>query len=561
MALSLSELTTHPSLHHMKSSVLFALTLMERAFSRLSRLKRRHFFTARKTLRLRYFVPLFLFVLTTSITALNQYMVFSHAEAGMISAQGQIAEAKTTLTAPVQQVAFTQAVPDRGIESLPAEKAPPKETNVVLFLKNPMQQEPEMTAPTEQASFSPPHNIEESEVTLASFYKTPKVESKGPDLIKIESGETITGRLQEIGISSQEVYSMVKALGQHYNPRHVRPGQSFEIEYTHDHQSDGTMLKSVSKMTMPISPAKQIVVYKEEDAFKAREIEKKVITQTSAKRATLKYSLYGSAAKANIPDEVIAKMIKIFSWSVDFQRDIRSGDEIEILYETKATEDGTHIGYGDILYARLVTGGQDLSLYRHKMQNGDIDYYDPKGQSIKRTLMKTPVDGARMSSGFGMRHHPVLGYSKMHKGADFAAPRGTPIYAAGDGVIEKAGRNGSYGNYIRIRHNSKLKTAYAHLQKFKSGIRAGSRVKQGQVIGYVGTTGRSTGPHLHYEVLINGKQVNPRGVNVPTGDTLSGKELQRFNANRANFDQEFVELTRNEKYAQAKTEAHQKSIQ
>jgi len=181
-----------------------------------------------------------------------------------------------------------------------------------------------------------------------------------------------------------------------------------------------------------------------------------------------------------------------------------------------------------------------MPLYRFEGANGDVEYFDQTGQSVKKPLMKTPIDGARITSKFGFRRHPVLGYNKMHKGIDFGAPRGTPIYAAGDGVVQKAGKFSSYGNYVRIKHRAGLETAYAHLNGFKAGVKAGSRVKQGQVIGYVGTTGRSTGPHLHYEIMMNGKQVNPASVKLAGGRSLSGKELKAFKSNVSKLDGTFA---------------------
>jgi murein DD-endopeptidase MepM/ murein hydrolase activator NlpD len=206
------------------------------------------------------------------------------------------------------------------------------------------------------------------------------------------------------------------------------------------------------------------------------------------------------------------------------------------------------IGYGDIKYARLITADNDIALYRYEDNDGNVDYFDRNGKSTKNSLMKTPVDGARMSSGYGMRRHPVLGYDKMHKGVDFAAPTGTPIYAAGDGVVEKAARWGGYGNYVKIRHNSSLKTAYAHMHSIK--VKAGTRVKQGQIIGTVGTTGRSTGPHLHYEVLMGGKQVDPRGVNVPVGEELRGASLKKFKDTIGVYEVEFSTKLKTANYPQ-----------
>ncbi|MCB9980212.1 MAG: peptidoglycan DD-metalloendopeptidase family protein [Rhodospirillales bacterium] len=529
-------------------------------------LRRRYMMTRQNTLRLRYYMPVMIMIAALSANFSTQIVDFGKSGQNVLLAGYEALPEAGTVLAALEHVSVFGAgndqdshdthdsmllAQDESVETLPMREdvSGSEEADVDLAMMPLPEDEASAYRTTGGATETTEHKQEA--VTLASFYKRKALKEDNPVKIKIEEGQTVAGQLTEIGVPSTEAYDAVEALREFYDPRRIRPGQAFEVEYEPQAAEDGTVLKSISKMTMPVSPAKQIVVFRDSNSFKAKEIEKKVDTVIAASRTTLKYSLYGSAAKAGIPDEVIADMIKIFSWSVDFQRDIRSGDEIEILYETKMTEDGAVMGYGDILYARLVTGGQDLSLYRYSMKDGHSDYFDPQGHSIKRTLMKTPIDGARMSSGYGMRRHPVLGYNKMHKGADFAAPTGTPIFAAGDGVIEKAGRNGSFGNYVRIRHNSKLQTAYAHMQKIKSGIRPGTRVKQGQIIGYVGTTGRSTGPHLHYEVLINGTQVNPRGVNVPTGETLSGKELKRFQASKASFDQEFSTLTRPQKYAQA----------
>ncbi len=218
----------------------------------------------------------------------------------------------------------------------------------------------------------------------------------------------------------------------------------------------------------------------------------------------------------------------MFSFDVDFQREIQPGDSFEILYERLADDAGTTVGEGDILIASLTLSDNNMTLYRFKTDKGFTDYFDSSGQSAQKSLLRTPTDATRISSGFGRRRHPVLGYTRMHKGTDFAAPPGTPIYAAGDGVIEKAGWAGGYGKYVRIRHNGNYKTAYAHMRRVGPGIKAGVRVKQRQIIGYVGATGRVTGPHLHYEVHFNGRQIDPKKVRLPSGYRLKGAELERF---------------------------------
>ncbi len=344
--------------------------------------------------------------------------------------------------------------------------------------------------------------------------------------ITIVSGDALGVVMEKQGIGSSDAAVIVKAMKEYYDPRLIKVGQKIDLHF--DEMSGDE--QRFREMTMELDPIKTLVVARAGDEFKARLHEKEVNKVIKAQQAEVKVSLYGSASQAGIPQTIVANAIRIFSWNVDFQRDIHPNDTLEVMYESYETESGNVSKTGDILYAKLKLGNREIPLYRFEMSDGRVDYFQPDGRSIKRTLMKTPINGARMSSGFGKRRHPVLGYTKMHKGVDFAASRGTPIFAAGDGVIEKAGWFSSYGKYIRIRHNSKLKTAYAHMSKIKPTIKPGRRVKQGQVIGYVGTTGRSTGPHLHYEVLSRGRQVNPRSVNLPTGEELSGKEMANFKA-------------------------------
>lgn len=370
------------------------------------------------------------------------------------------------------------------------------------------------------------------------------------EMIKIKSGDALSVVLEEKGIGAGEAREMIKVLSDHYDPRRIRVGQEIELNFDPNKNGDYEFVS----MNMALGPLKSVSVTRNGGGFQSHLDEKEVSKVANAGAATIQTSVFGSAGKAGIPKGVTADLIRIYSWDVDFQRDIRSGDKIEVLYDAFQTVGGYVAKTGDIRYAKLTIGGVEKPIYRFKMADGRVDYFGRDGISIKRTLMKTPIDGARMSSGYGMRRHPILGYNKMHKGMDFAAPTGTPIYAAGDGVVETAGRKGAYGHYIRIRHNSKLKTAYAHLSKYKKGISAGKRVKQGQVIGYVGSTGRSTGPHLHYEVLKNGKQVNPRSVNLPTGEELTGKQLAKFKAMVKQIDREYMNVQRDMKFARKKNE-------
>lgn len=382
----------------------------------------------------------------------------------------------------------------------------------------------------------------------AAAVELPRIET-----VIIAKGGTLSGALEKAGLSRAESYRMVEAMKDLYDPRKVQAGQALTLRYDPTGQAgegSGGDGYEFSFLRMALDPLRTLVVSSDETGALAAAIEDTPVEKrVYANKAQIEVSLYGSAAKAGIPAGTISEAIRIYSWDVDFQRDIRQGDSIEVLYEQIEKPDGQRIKSGDILYARLTVNGHDIPIYRYEDEHGDVDYYTPDGRSIRKALMKTPVDGARISSGFGMRKHPVLGYSKMHKGLDFAAPRGTPIYAAGDGVIEKAGPFSSFGNYVRIRHNSNLKTAYAHMKYIQKGIKVGTRVKQGQVIGAVGTTGRSTGPHLHYEIHVAGKQVNPQTYKSDKGEALKGAQLAAFKGYIGQVDQQYAALSGDLKYA------------
>jgi murein DD-endopeptidase MepM/ murein hydrolase activator NlpD len=356
--------------------------------------------------------------------------------------------------------------------------------------------------------------------------------------LSIGSGDTIAGVLQTTGVNSTDAHNAIEALREYYDPRHVKPGQKISVNFKPAEGDD----VAFSDMVVKIDPVKEVRIEKSGDEFKAEVVEKELVEQVYAGNTKIQTSLYGSAARAGIPSHIIAEMIRVYSWDVDFQRDIREGDGIEVLYNVYETEDGEFAKYGNVMYANLSVRGRDIPIYRYEMEDGRVDYFQPDGHSVRKTLMKTPIDGARISSGFGMRKHPVLGYNKMHKGMDFAAPTGTPIYAAGNGTVEFAARHGAYGNYVRIRHNGSLKTAYAHMHKFGKSIKKGTKVEQGDIIGYVGTTGRSTGPHLHYEVLLDGAQVNPTRVDLPTGEQLVGNDLKKFKSLMSTLSQKYVSL-------------------
>lgn len=346
--------------------------------------------------------------------------------------------------------------------------------------------------------------------------------------VVVVRGDTLMGLLMKKGaVPREDAYQVIQALGKIYNMRDMTPGREITVFF---HKDPAIADPKFSGIRIEKDPVNVLTVNRDDKGnYVVKKTEKAVHRAVKGFKGTINNSLYEDAQSAGVPDSVILELIKMYSWNVDFQREVHRGDKFEVMYEEYKTEDGKTVrGKGNITYAKLVLGGNDMPFYRYEDSRGDADYYDDHGVSAKRPLMKTPVDGARLSSSFGMRKHPVLGYSKKHTGVDFAAPRGTPIYAAGDGVIVRMGSFSTYGNYVRIRHRAGLDTAYAHMSKFKSGLRGGARVKQGQVIGYIGTTGRSTGPHLHYEVIVNNRQVNPATVKLPTGRALKGKDLKAF---------------------------------
>ncbi|MGB1077314.1 MAG: peptidoglycan DD-metalloendopeptidase family protein [Bdellovibrionales bacterium] len=363
--------------------------------------------------------------------------------------------------------------------------------------------------------------------------------------VTIKKGDTLAGALQRNGVSGGDAYTVVKSLSEHFDPRLIRPGQNVKLTIA---PYNGEM--AFSRMDLITDPIRTVVVERDSDGVISSQLmQKEIMPQMYAAKATIENSLYGSAMKQGVPEPIIAQAIRVLSWSIDFQREIRAGDELQVLYDVYMTDSGEYVRSGEPYYIRLTQANNELALYLHELPDGRTGYFRENGHSAKKGLLRTLVDGARISSGYGMRKHPVLGYGKMHKGIDFAAPRGTPVYAAGDGVVKKASRFSSFGNYIKIRHNNNLETAYAHLQGYAKGVKAGARVKQGQVIGYVGTTGRSTGPHLHYEVLVNGKQANPRSVKVPTGEILTGSKLAELQKTIRKYDRQFASLLDSQKVA------------
>lgn len=349
----------------------------------------------------------------------------------------------------------------------------------------------------------------------------------------IQSGDTLGRLLTHAGVTTDQAAEAISALKEVWDPRNLRIGQEVTL-YLHTSalRRVATRAEAPDLVGLTLKPDTDrtvAVALDQKGEYQVREVMLELQRELVRVSGDIESSLYTDALKAGATDKVIANFANLFSYSVDIQRQIQPGDDFEILYEQFRTPDGEFVKNGEILYAALETNGALKQLYRFDAAEG-ADYFDAEGVSIRRFLMKTPINGARLSSRFGMRRHPIQGYNKLHKGTDFAAPRGTPIYAAGDGVVVKAYRSPSYGNYVQIRHNGEWQTAYAHMHNFASGMREGARVQQGEVIGYVGSTGNSTGPHLHYEVLHNGQAVDSMSVQVPTGKELEGDELARFMA-------------------------------
>ena len=347
---------------------------------------------------------------------------------------------------------------------------------------------------------------------------------------KIRSGETFDKILENYEIDKKEINKIKNSLKNKVNINKLNTKQiiQFSLDKTNN---------EIEEFTFQISNTKKILLKRnfENDSFKDEivsiKLEKKIIYSENI----ILESLYKAATNKKIPANTIIEFARIYGFQVDFQRDIRKQDKFQIMYEIFLDEKKEIVETGEILYANLKLSGQNNSLYYFDKE-GSEGHYDKNGKSVKKALMKTPINGARLSSPFGMRKHPIDGFNKMHRGTDFAAPLGTPIMASGDGVIKKAGWCGGGGNCVKIRHNSTYETVYAHMSKFARGIKPGIRVKQGQTIGYVGSTGKSTGPHLHYEVIVNGKKVNSQKLKLPSGKILKGNTRKLFETKKIKLD-------------------------
>ncbi len=345
----------------------------------------------------------------------------------------------------------------------------------------------------------------------AVFYKITEIE--------VKQGQTFSSILSNYNFLDRKIFEINTELSKFFDLRKLKVNQ--KIIFYEDINNEVKKIEIV----VDLDTILEISLNKE---VKIKKTKLRKISFEESKEFVILNSLYSDGIKNNLSPDILIKLIKLFSFDLDFQRDIKVNTLVSVSYGVSEIVKNNKIEYNDINYALISINGKKLEYFKFLTDDGYTDYFNRDGKNVKKSILKTPLDGARISSNFGMRKHPISGYNKMHKGVDFAAPTGTPIYAGGNGIVEFIGNNGGYGKYIRIRHNNEYKTAYAHLSRYEKGISKGVRVNQGETIGYVGSTGNSTGPHLHYEILYQNKHINPLKLKLPSGKILTGKELQRF---------------------------------
>ena len=360
--------------------------------------------------------------------------------------------------------------------------------------------------------------------------------------VAVRRGDTLIEVLTREGAATGEAHAVIDALRPLYDPKRLKTGQDVTLTFARYEAMEDSSGRRLVTIAIPTDVDRDVKVSRARNGnFRAEEIIRPLQAGYIRAAGSIEDSFFLAATQAGVPIEATLKLIRMFSYDVDFQRDLQPDDKFEVLYRAYYDADGRAVKTGDILYARLITKGKTFGLYRYTLPDGDTDYFDENGRSNKKALMRTPIDGARISSKFGMRRHPILGYTRMHRGLDFAAPSGTPIMAAGDGTVQISGTHKGYGRYVRLRHWGSIETAYGHLSRIAAGLKPGARVKQGQIIGYVGQSGLATGPHLHYEVIQKGAQINPSSNQVPINKTLGGKTLTAFKRERNRIDHLFAE--------------------
>jgi len=356
---------------------------------------------------------------------------------------------------------------------------------------------------------------------------------------EIKKGDTIQKILKKLKVQNNDIQNVIDQYKKYGNPNKLLVGNKIDIIVE---KSLSTNKNTIVKFSVPITKSTTIAITKNEDN---KIISNKIITKLYKRKILseniIKKNLYSSATEVNINPDTIIEFARIFGFEIDFQRDIRKNDYFKIVYEKYFDENGEFVKSGSILYTHMSVNGREITLYKFG-NDKSYGYFNINGKSVEKALMKTPINGARLSSSFGMRKHPIQGFNKMHTGTDFAAPMGTPIMASGSGTITRAKWCGGGGNCIKIKHNSTYETVYAHMKSFAAGMKVGKKVRQGQIIGYVGSTGMSTGPHLHYEVIINGKKINSQKLKLPSGKVLKDDERKQFEIHRIKTDVLIAEL-------------------
>ena len=361
--------------------------------------------------------------------------------------------------------------------------------------------------------------------------------------LKVRNGDSIQRILYDQKISPADVNNVINALRREYNIGALRNDQ--KVYLIIKREKNGNF---VSRLTVNIDNITSVHVFLNKDnVYETRRVTKILTKKNHLVETTIDRGIYRTAKQSGIENSIVAQFARLYGFEVDFQRDLKKNDKIKIFYERYLDDDGVSQRTGNIIYSEITNVERNIILYRYEYPNGSIAYFTPEGKSIEKSLMRTPINGAKLSSRYGFRIHPILGYNQMHQGTDFAAPIGTPVMASGAGTVEYSGWKGGYGKFISIRHSAVYQTNYAHLQDYAKGIRRGAKVQQGQVIGYLGSTGSSTGPHLHYEVIVNGKKENSQTLKLPSAAPLEGNNKNFFEIQKRNIDNLILESSNKKK--------------
>jgi murein DD-endopeptidase MepM/ murein hydrolase activator NlpD len=361
--------------------------------------------------------------------------------------------------------------------------------------------------------------------------------------LKVKNGNSIQKILYDQKISPADVNNVINALRREYNIGTLRNDQ--KVYLIIKREKNGNF---VSRLTVNIDNITSVHVFLNKDnVYETRRVTKILTKKNHLVETTIDRGIYRTAKQSGIENSIVAQFARLYGFEVDFQRDLKKNDKIKIFYERYLDDDGVSQRTGNIIYSEITNVERNIILYRYEYPNGSIAYFTPEGKSIEKSLMRTPINGAKLSSRYGFRIHPILGYNQMHQGTDFAAPIGTPVMASGAGTVEYSGWKGGYGKFISVRHSAVYQTNYAHLQDYAKGIRRGAKVQQGQVIGYLGSTGSSTGPHLHYEVIVNGRKENSQTLKLPSAAPLEGNNKNFFEIQKRNIDNLILESSNKKK--------------